>query len=200
MFHSRNEKTVLIGRKERCDIVLNTIHAKGSVAMLRKMRGRYYLYAYSPEVGISLGSHCTFRKARFKLTRDVQIRVGKSVLHARAGKQHRMEVNILSGPRRNQTYKFHQPIVRIGRSEAAEIQINDMTLSDLNSKLELVNGELYLSDLSSSNGTYICPTGSYKPLLLEAGDKICMGEYFCVVRGDIGSKKKRFAALNCVIQ
>ena len=65
---------------------------------------------------------------------------------------------------------------QIGRSEKSNIVLNDDVTSRHHAMLQCSDdGRFYITDLGSSNGTFVNGARASTPLILQSGDKICIG-------------------------
>ena len=71
----------------------------------------------------------------------------------------------------------------VGRSGAAQIKVADSTgtLSRLHARFNLKNGEVYLTDLGSKNGTYVDGFRIEEPTVVEPRMHIGFSEVVCEV-------------------
>lgn len=86
-----------------------------------------------------------------------------------------------------QSYPLTEDVVIIGRSPDCTISIDDLYMSAQNTQLWFENGEWYIADMGSTNGTYV--NGQKmddEPLILDGGDKIRIGqiEFLIVIVGE----------------
>ena len=67
--------------------------------------------------------------------------------------------------------------VRIGRSKENDIDLlEDTSASQFHCKIDVIAGQAVISDLSSSNGTWVNGKKINKPVTLKHGDKILVGD------------------------
>ena len=88
------------------------------------------------------------------------------------------QVYLLSNLSNHKSQKMVQPqgVWTIGRASYAGIQIFDQRLSRLHAMIQYIEHEgFYLSDLSSTNGTFVNHELIYEPILLTEGDHIRLG-------------------------
>ena len=67
------------------------------------------------------------------------------------------------------------PII-VGRSEDCDISIPDTYLSQMHFKITCVDGDWFIEDLKSKNGTFVNDIRVRKPALLKDGDIISFGD------------------------
>jgi Mg-chelatase subunit ChlD len=80
------------------------------------------------------------------------------------------------GPRRAAiTYAIEKPDVRIGADEANDLVVHDDYASRKHANIRFVGGTLYLTDLGSSNGTFLNDARVSRVMTLNPGDKIRIG-------------------------
>ncbi len=76
-----------------------------------------------------------------------------------------------------QGYPLDREVIVIGRGSGCDITIDDLYMSTKHLQLWYEEGEWYIADLGSSNGTFINGKRmSDEPLILDAGDKIKIGQ------------------------
>ena len=74
-------------------------------------------------------------------------------------------------------YPLDTEHIIIGRSEKCDISINDLYMSTRHVQLCFEDGEWYIADLGSTNGTYINGRKMKdEPLILDSGDTIKIGQ------------------------
>ena len=72
---------------------------------------------------------------------------------------------------------LHSLPVVVGRNPPADIVLEGTTVSRRHCRMELRDGQLRLSDLASTNGTYVNGTRLTEPATLEDGAAISVGAY-----------------------
>ncbi len=84
---------------------------------------------------------------------------------------------VVAGPLKGSRYEVTEAGLRLGRSSNCGISIKDPALSRNNSLFELRDGALWVTDLASSNGTFVNgeELGS-EPRLLKKGDMVEAGD------------------------
>src|SRR5947209_4006614 len=88
----------------------------------------------------------------------------------------RYHLTVLGGPRDGTIIPVDRSVLRLGRSETNEVVVPDDQVSRFHARLEQENGELRVTDLDSSNGTYVNDvrlTGSSR---LRSGDILGIGK------------------------
>lgn len=90
---------------------------------------------------------------------------------------------VVEGPDVGQVYWIYFKEMIAGRSATAQIKFADSTgtLSRLHARFNLKNGEVYLTDLGSKNGTYVGGVRIEEPTLVEQGIWIGFSEVICEV-------------------
>ena len=116
-----------------------------------------------------------------------RVQIGEQLLDVAA---FRRDASILSvsfeavgGPDLGQVYWVHFKEMTVGRSAAAHIKLADSTgtLSRLHARFNLKNGEVYLTDLGSKNGTYVNGTRIEEPTVVEPGASIAFSGVICEI-------------------
>jgi pSer/pThr/pTyr-binding forkhead associated (FHA) protein len=86
---------------------------------------------------------------------------------------------------------------RIGRSSEAERPLPMIFVSRFHCRLTLQNGEIYLEDLQSANGTFVNRKRITAPTKLTHGDDISLGPMlFRVIRDGIKVEGNRIVVTN----
>ena len=100
-------------------------------------------------------------------------------------------LEVISNPEKlyfdiEKSYPLENDVVIIGRDEDCTISINDLYMSGQNTQLWFEDGEWYIADMGSTNGTYINGEKmTDEPMILDSGDKIRVGqvEFLIVILG-----------------
>ncbi len=90
---------------------------------------------------------------------------------------------VVEGPDVGQVHWVYFKEMTVGRSGAAQIKFADSTgtLSRLHARFYLKNGEVYLTDLGSKNGTYVDGFRIEEPTVIEQGMHIGFSGIVCEV-------------------
>jgi serine/threonine protein kinase len=86
------------------------------------------------------------------------------------------QLTIKNGPLSGRTYRFHQTMTTIGRTNGNDFIIVGNTVSRRHARLWFENGRWYLQDLQSSNGTALNSIRIFQPVELQDGDLISFGD------------------------
>ncbi len=89
-------------------------------------------------------------------------------------------LTIQNGPMGGQSYRFHQVVTTIGRTNGNDLIIQGRTVSRRHARLLFDNGRWYLEDLQSANGTLVNNARVYQPVALNDGDVINFGDEIVV--------------------
>jgi serine/threonine-protein kinase len=81
-----------------------------------------------------------------------------------------------SGKAAGQTFTLHQDTTAIGRTQGNDVVLPDPTVSRHHARLMFRNGQWYLEDLNSSNGTYVNNIRINRPAPLMEGDELRFGD------------------------
>ena len=85
-------------------------------------------------------------------------------------------LTIKGGPMGGRSYRFHQDVTTIGRTNGNDLVISGRTVSRRHARLLFVDGNWYLEDLQSANGTLLNNVRIYQPAMLHDGDVINFGD------------------------
>jgi eukaryotic-like serine/threonine-protein kinase len=89
-------------------------------------------------------------------------------------------LTIQNGPMGGHSYRFHQVVTTIGRTNGNDLIIQGRTVSRRHARLLFDNGRWYLEDLQSANGTLVNNVRVYQPVALNDGDVINFGDEIVV--------------------
>lgn len=81
---------------------------------------------------------------------------------------------VIGGNQAGKLYKLDRHEMRIGRGRDVELRFDDDGVSRLHAKIVKEEGEVYLEDLGSTNGTF-CNNDPVTRCVLQDGDKIQIG-------------------------
>ncbi|HET9920156.1 MAG TPA: protein kinase [Ktedonobacteraceae bacterium] len=76
----------------------------------------------------------------------------------------------------NRSYRFHQDVTTIGRTNGNDLVISGRTVSRRHARLLFKDGQWYMEDLQSANGTMVNNVRVYQPVILNDGDIIRFGD------------------------
>ncbi|MYE88028.1 FHA domain-containing protein, partial [Candidatus Poribacteria bacterium] len=116
-----------------------------------------------------------------------RVQIGGQVLEVAAFRRDAsvlgVSFEVVEGPDVGQVHWVHFKEMTVGRSAAAQIKLADSTgtLSRLHARFNLKNGEVYLTDLGSKNGTYVDGFRIEEPTVVEPGMRIGFSEIVCEV-------------------
>ncbi len=89
-------------------------------------------------------------------------------------------LSVQSGPMGGRSYRFHQDMTTIGRTNGNDFVISGRTVSRRHARLWFDNGRWYLEDLQSANGTLVNNVRIQQPVALNDGDVISFGDEIVV--------------------
>ena len=116
-----------------------------------------------------------------------RVQIGGQVLEVTAFRRDAsvlgVSFEVVEGPDVGQVHWVHFKEMTVGRSAAAQIQLDDSTgtLSRLHARFYLKNGEVYLTDLGSKNGTYVDGFRIEEATVVEQGMRIEFSGIVCEV-------------------
>jgi eukaryotic-like serine/threonine-protein kinase len=85
-------------------------------------------------------------------------------------------LSIQNGPLAGRSYRFHQVVTTIGRTNGNDLVITGRTVSRRHARMWFADGHWYLEDLQSANGTLVNNARIYQPVMLKDGDVIHFGD------------------------
>ncbi len=80
------------------------------------------------------------------------------------------------GPMAGRSYRFHQDVTTIGRTNGNDLVISGRTVSRRHARLWFANGHWYLEDAGSANGTLVNNARIYQAVVLNDNDVINFGD------------------------
>ena len=116
-----------------------------------------------------------------------KVQIGEQLLEVSAFRQDAsilgVSFEVVEGPDVGQVYWVYFKEMTVGRNAAAQIKFVDSTgtLSRLHARFNLKNGEVYLTDLGSKNGTYVDGFRIEEPTIVEQDTCIGFSEIICEV-------------------
>jgi eukaryotic-like serine/threonine-protein kinase len=81
-----------------------------------------------------------------------------------------------NGPTAGRSYRFHQDVTTIGRTNGNDLVIAGRTVSRRHARLWFRDGRWFLEDLQSANGTLANNVRIHQPVMLNDGDVINFGD------------------------
>jgi serine/threonine protein kinase len=85
-------------------------------------------------------------------------------------------LSIQNGPMAGRSYRFHQDVTTIGRTNGNDLVISERTVSRRHARLWFADGRWYLEDLQSANGTLVNNVRIYQPVALNDNDVVNFGD------------------------
>lgn len=73
-------------------------------------------------------------------------------------------------------YRFTAPEITIGRDPACDCILNDSTVSAMHARLTFRQGQWWIEDLRSTNGTFLNQDIVFAPLVVTSGDQLRCGQ------------------------
>ena len=116
-----------------------------------------------------------------------RVQIGGQVLEVAAFRRDAsvlgVSFEVVEGPDVGQVHWVYLKEMTVGRSAAAQIQFADSTgtLSRLHARFNLKNGEVYITDLGSKNGTYVDGSRIEEATVVEQGMRIGFSGIVCEV-------------------
>jgi pSer/pThr/pTyr-binding forkhead associated (FHA) protein len=116
-----------------------------------------------------------------------QISIGEQSLEVAEIQRTDVQLSIsfreIEGPDVDKVYSVHVKEMTVGRGKAARIRFADATstLSRLHARFDLKDGQIYVTDLGSKNGTYVDGELIDGPTPIQEGSVIKFGGVVCEV-------------------
>ena len=95
---------------------------------------------------------------------------------APSGRPLRCRIIIRNGPMTNHAFVLHQDITTLGRTAGNDVVIQDATVSRYHARLFFHSGQWSIEDLQSANGTYVNGKRVARPMPLQHGDELRLGD------------------------
>ncbi|GCF09482.1 FHA domain-containing serine/threonine-protein kinase [Dictyobacter arantiisoli] len=89
-------------------------------------------------------------------------------------------LTIQTGSAKGRSYRFHQDVTTVGRTNGNDLIISGRSVSRRHSRLWFADGHWYLDDVGSSNGTLVNSVRVFQPVVLNDGDVINFGDEIVV--------------------
>ena len=102
-----------------------------------------------------------------RASKDVYLVNGRPVLAS---------LSMQSGPMAGRTYRFHQDVSTVGRTNGNDLVISGRSVSRRHARLWFENEHWHIEDVGSSNGTLVNNVRIYQPVTLNDGDVINFGD------------------------
>ena len=109
------------------------------------------------------------------LTRTTIVRPGGMPGPAAAGDDRAHYLVVVEGPERGRRIEVGDENVVIGRAQPADVVLVDEIVSRNHCRVALVMGELFVTDLGSSNGTFVAARRITAPTFVAPGERIGIG-------------------------
>jgi pSer/pThr/pTyr-binding forkhead associated (FHA) protein len=138
----------------------------GSVLLVLRLLVAVSLYAF---LGLALSI----------LWRDLKRQSGESTRKAPP----RMSL-AYQGEDSSQDYHYSVQEITIGRDISCECAINDTTVSAQHARLSYRQGQWWVEDLNSTNGTYLNHELVLSPLVITSGDLLRLGQALFTIKID----------------
>ncbi len=190
-----DRKGAKIGRDKNNDICVpsDTRLAAEGHSTIEYHRGAFYIidggHSFSASVRIGIGNNGSQKK--WWMDKDSRFCAGNSIFLSK-GINHDgfLEIFVMEGPLKGETVKVSKKGATLGRSSENGVCVPDRELSRKHSKIEYDEKveRYYVSDLGSTNGTYIQLVGPYGGRYkLHLNDHILVGRTgFSINRFDYG--------------
>lgn len=87
---------------------------------------------------------------------------------------------------KGRSYRFHQDMTTIGRINGNDLVISGRTVSRRHARLWFADGNWYLEDVGSANGTLVNNVRIHQPVLLHDNDVVNFGDEIVVFNVTFG--------------
>ena len=106
----------------------------------------------------------------------------------RSGSQERKEpeapkltLTLMDDKRQSREFQFDQAQVIIGRDPASDLPIDDKTISSHHTRLFYKQGQWWVDDLQSTNGTLLNGETVEEPIVITDGDELRCGKVWIII-------------------
>lgn len=179
-------KEVIIGRSVEATIQLKT---NAAVSRRHALLTAYGDNIYITDLGSSNGTYVNGVRISepTRLQVESTIAIVEQLLEVSEIQREegtlRLSLTEIEGQDVGQIYNVHIKEITVGRGRTARLRFSDSagTLSRLHARFELKNGEIYITDLDSTNGTYVNGVRIEKPTVLKKDTTIQLGSVICDV-------------------
>ncbi len=168
-----NKNKISLGRAKENDIVINSNIVSRVHAFIELKNGSCFFSDNNSTNGIMVNN---------KLVDACELKSGDSIKIDSDVEHHEEAIIIVySLVKKENEQKFknyyikNNSSVKLGRNEDNDIVLNHISISRNHAEIYLENGDFYIKDLKSTNGTYLNGTPVEKPLKLTEGDRIFIG-------------------------
>lgn len=110
---------------------------------------------------------CGDELSNTRASKDIYMVNGRPVL---------ARLTIQNGLMQGRSYRFHQDVTTVGRTNGNDLIIADNSVSRRHSRLWFANGHWYLDDIGSFNGTLVNSVRIFQSVVLNDGDVINFGD------------------------
>lgn len=97
-----------------------------------------------------------------------------------------MLVVVVRSKHETRTFEYDQPVITVGRGEVNDIVLPTGKVSKRHARLEISPQGLVLTDLKSTNGTYVNGRKVVAPVLIGEGDRVHVGEFVIELKSATG--------------
>lgn len=179
-------KEIIIGRSAEATIQLKSNAAVSRRHALLTANGNN---VYITDLGSSNGTYVNgvriYEPTRLQVASTIAI-VEQSLEVSEIRREEgtlRLSLTEIEGEDVGQIYNVRIKEITVGRGSAARLRFSGSagTLSRLHARFELKNGEIYIADLDSTNGTYVDGVRIENPTILKKGTSIQLGSVICDV-------------------
>jgi hypothetical protein len=97
-----------------------------------------------------------------------------------------MLVVVVRAKHETHTFEYDQPVITIGRADVNDIVLPTAKVSKRHARLEISPQGLVLTDLKSTNGSYVNGRRVVAPALIGEGDRVHIGEFIIELKSATG--------------
>jgi eukaryotic-like serine/threonine-protein kinase len=107
---------------------------------------------------------------------DLSNRRAQSDTYLVQGRPVLARLTMKSGPMEGRCYRFHQDVTTVGRTNGNDLVISGLTVSRRHARLWFADGNWYLEDVGSQNGTLVNNVRIYQSVVLHDNDVVNFGD------------------------
>ncbi len=176
-------KPVRIGRSKDNDVVIPLETVSSRHAQLTIENGKFWLEDLNSTNGTFVGSTANrIQKAEVRISDVVYFGTAAMLVsdltgEADGGAERRQAARDDGRPQRSSSMKLKGDIIIVGRDAGCDVPVSDPTVSRRHARITRRAGRITVTDLNSSNGTFVNGLRITGEVEVRPGDTIALGSY-----------------------